>query len=207
MLRRMGRRWLVPDRGQPSLLPSSEFKKKILNVPSETRTVQIVSELSSPKPTHTMGRSRRGPRRDGGAGSGRTVCQRKCSPMDQSFLVFPKASKTRGLNVSPDTRTSEILWKPDGGTKPADGNRFFRGLSAVFHRHEKRSFLLAATQWKDAFLFLQTFFMQGMSRKPTEEQNPRLATGSSAVDPRFISRTKSALRSWLLTSVLTPICF
>ena len=42
--------------------------------------------------------------------------------------------------------------------------------------------------------------------KPMEEQNPRLTRGSSAVYPRFISGTASALRSWLLTSVPTPIC-
>ena len=38
------------------------------------------------------------------------------------------------------------------------------------------------------------------------EQNHRLTTGLSAVDPRLISGTASALRSWLLTSVPTPIC-
>ena len=38
------------------------------------------------------------------------------------------------------------------------------------------------------------------------EQSHRLTTSLSAVDPRLISRTASALRSWLLTRVPTPIC-
>ena len=42
--------------------------------------------------------------------------------------------------------------------------------------------------------------------KPMGEQNPWLTTSSSAVYPRFISGTASALRSWLLTSVPSPIC-
>ena len=50
--------------------------------------------------------------------------------------------------------------------------------------------------------------------KPREEQNPRLTRGLSAVYPQFISAvdnrfirgTTAALRSWLLTSVPTPIC-
>ena len=37
-----------------------------------------------------------------------------------------------------------------------------------------------------------------------EEQNPRLTRGSSAVYPRFISGTRSALSSWLLASGPTP---
>ena len=37
------------------------------------------------------------------------------------------------------------------------------GLSAVHEQDEKRSLFLAAEQWTDGFLFLETFFMQGMS--------------------------------------------
>ena len=40
--------------------------------------------------------------------------------------------------------------------------------------------------------------------KPMEEQNPRLTTDSSPVYPRFISRTRSALSFWLLTSGPKP---
>ena len=108
--------------------------------------------LLSPKPGHTTGVSRRGARRGGGAGSGRTVCQQNCSPRGQYFFVPSKASKTRRLNVSPEARTSEILCKP------------------------------------------------------MEEQNPRLTTGSSPVYQRFITGTRSALFSWLLTSGPTPFC-
>ena len=39
-----------------------------------------------------------------------------------------------------------------------------------------------------------------------EEQNQRLTRGWPVVDKRLISGTASALRSWLLTSVPTPIC-
>ena len=42
--------------------------------------------------------------------------------------------------------------------------------------------------------------------KPMEEENPRLTTGSSPVYQRFITGTRSALSSWLLTSGQTPIC-
>ena len=39
-----------------------------------------------------------------------------------------------------------------------------------------------------------------------EEQNQRLTSGLSAVYPRFIRGTRSALYSWLLTSGLTLFC-
>ena len=38
------------------------------------------------------------------------------------------------------------------------------------------------------------------------EQNHRLTTGLSAVFPRLISGTRSALRSWMLTSRPSPFC-
>ena len=105
------------------------------------------ADLSSPKPGHTTGGSRRGARRCGGAGSGRTVCQQNCSPRKQSSLSLSKVLKTRRLNVSPEARTSEILSKPMEEQSP----RLTTGSSAVYQRDEKRSFLLAAGQWNDAF--------------------------------------------------------
>ena len=39
-----------------------------------------------------------------------------------------------------------------------------------------------------------------------KEQSPRLTTGSSPVYPRFISGTRRALSSWLLTSGPTLFC-
>ena len=52
--------------------------------------------------------------------------------------------------------------------------------------------------------------MQGMSGKTDWGTKPavhhRFTTDSPPVHHRFISETKSALRSWLLTSVPTPIC-
>ena len=63
--------------------------------------------------------------------------------------------------------------------------RLNRGSSAVYLRDKKRSLFLAADQWTDAFLSLETFFMQCMSGnilyKPMEERNLRLTTGCSPV--------------------------
>ena len=42
--------------------------------------------------------------------------------------------------------------------------------------------------------------------KPMEEQSPRLTTGSQPVHPRFITGTRSALRSWMPTSRPMPFC-
>ena len=39
-----------------------------------------------------------------------------------------------------------------------------------------------------------------------EEQNQRLKTGSTPIYQRFITRTRSALSSWLLASEPTPFC-
>ena len=79
------------------------------------------------------------------AGGKLSILSQNCSPRRQASLVPSKASKTRRLNVSPEARTSEILCKPNAGTK-------------------------------------------------------------SAVDNRFVTRTRSAVRCWLLTSGPTPCC-
>ena len=65
-----------------------------------------------------------------------------------------KAPTKRRLNLSPEARTSEILCKPNARTKSPVDERCIRGLSAVYHRDEKRSLFLAADQWTDAFLSL-----------------------------------------------------
>ena len=79
---------------------------------SWTCLAPVEPNLSSPKPGHTTGGSRRGARLGGGAWSGRTARQQNCAPREQSFLALSKASKTRRLNVSPEAQTSEILCKP-----------------------------------------------------------------------------------------------
>ena len=70
----------------------------------------------------------------------------------------------------------------DGGTKSPVDLRFITGLSPVYQRDEKRSLFLAADQWNEAFLSLETLFMQGMSEnggtKPAVE--PQLNRGLSA---------------------------
>ena len=67
---------------------------------------------------------------------------------------YPPRHRRRLLNVPPKARTNKILCKPSAGTKSAVEKRFIRGLSAVYHRDEKRSSFLAADQWTDAFLSL-----------------------------------------------------
>ena len=62
-------------------------------------------------------------------GSGRTGCQQNCSPRRQGPPVPPKASNSRRLDVSPEARTSEILCKPNAGTKSPVDDRFIRCLS------------------------------------------------------------------------------
>ena len=78
-------------------------------ITSKRSRANALTHLSSPKPGHTTGGSRRGARRDGRAGSGRTIRQQNCSPREQSFLAISKVSKTHRLNISPDPQIREIL--------------------------------------------------------------------------------------------------
>ena len=87
--------------------------------------------MSSPQRGHTTGGSGRGARRGGGAGSGSTGCQQSCSSRKQASLVPSKASKTRRLNDFPEARTSEILCKPNAGTKSPVDNRFVTGTRSA----------------------------------------------------------------------------
>ena len=107
------------------------------NAFSQFPDMPYLKYLSSPKPGHTTGGSRRGARRGGGAGSGRTGCQQNCSPRRQGTLVLSMASKTRRLNDSPEARTSEIPCKPNAGTKSAVDKRFISGAASAL-----RSWLL-----------------------------------------------------------------
>ena len=118
----------------------SSLPTDLTNRPVKKRPSYFPRHLSSPKPGHTTSGSGRGARRGGGAGLGRTGRRQNSTPRRQASLVPPKASKTRLLNVSPEARTSEILFKPMGEQSP----RLTRGLSAVYHRDEKRSLFLAA---------------------------------------------------------------
>ena len=102
----------------------------------------------------TTGESGRGARRGGRAESGRIGCQQNCSFRKQGCRVPSKASKKRRLNVSPETRKSEILCKPSAGTKSSVDSRFILGLFAVYKRDRERSLFLAADQWIGTFLSL-----------------------------------------------------
>ena len=79
----------------------------------------FISALSNPKPGHTTGRSGR-TAHSGAAEHGaldkmgrRRVSPRRAPPS----LVPPRASKTTVLNNTPEARISEILCKPNAGTK------------------------------------------------------------------------------------------
>ena len=72
------------------------------------------------KPGHTTGGSGRGVRRVGGAGSGRTGCQQKCSPTRHASRVPSRASKTNRLKDPPEAPTSETLCKPTGRVQNPD---------------------------------------------------------------------------------------
>ena len=106
--------------------------------------------LSNPKPGHTSGGSGWSARRSGQAGSGKIGCQQNYSLRKQKSTVPCKPSKKRRFNVSPQARTSETLCKPT----EEQNQRLTNGLSAVYHRDEKRALFLAAEQWNDAFVSL-----------------------------------------------------
>ena len=90
--------------------------------------------MSSPKPGHTTGGSRRGAGRGGGAGSGKIGYRQNNPPRRQGSPVPSKASRTYCLNVSSEARTNEILCKPNAGTKSAVDQRPITGSSAVYPR-------------------------------------------------------------------------
>ena len=96
-----------PEANRPSSPP--EYREQ-LSWTSLCKHEQRKSYLSSPKPGHTTGGSGRGAQRGGGAGSVRTGYQQNCLPRRQGSPVPPKASKTGRLKVSPEARTSEILY-------------------------------------------------------------------------------------------------
>ena len=96
---------------------------------SRTCIAPVESTPVEPKTRTYYGRFGSGRPADGRAGSGRIGCQQNWSPRRQASLVPSRASKTRRLNVFPEARTSEILCKPNAGTKSAVDPRFIRGLS------------------------------------------------------------------------------
>ena len=61
---------------------------------------------------------------------GKIECQQNHSPRKQRFTVPSKASRKRRCNVSPEARTSEILFKPT----EEPNQRLTSGLSPVYQR-------------------------------------------------------------------------
>ena len=96
-------------------------------LPDECIYVSNKINLSNPKPGHAKRGSGRGARRGGGTGPGRTEGQQNSTPRRQGSLVPPQASRKRCLNVFPEARSSEILCKPNAGTKSAVEDLFIRG--------------------------------------------------------------------------------
>ena len=117
----------------------------------------IKINFSSPKPGHTTGESERRARRGDEAGSVWTGRPQNSTPRKQAFLAPSKDSTTYCLNVSPEARTSEILYN----RRREQNQRLTSGSSVVYHRDEKRSFFLAADQWTVSF-FIFVFFMLGI---------------------------------------------
>ena len=167
-----GRRRVCPPRKQATPLSPRASKTTVLNDPSEARTNEQ-AYLSNPKPGHITGGSGRSARRSGRAGSGKIGCQQNYSPRKQKSIVLSKASKGRRFNVSREARTGEILCKPT----EEQNQRLTTGLSAVYHRDEKRALFLAAGQWNGAFFVSVNPFHARHVRefifKSTEEQSPR----------------------------------
>ena len=98
-----------------------------------------IFNLSSIKLEHTSGRSGRGTRLGGGAGSSRTGCQQNCSLMRQGSVLFSKASTKRRLNVFPEARTSEILCKSNAVTKFVESKtRTYHGRVGTERTAERR---------------------------------------------------------------------
>ena len=150
------------------------------------------AHLSNPKPGHTTGGSGRGARQNGRAGSGRIGCQKSCSANKNKLRALSKGSQKRRLSVSPEARTGEI-----SRTRGALHSWMRTGCKLIHRR---------LCQVRMPLHLLVQARTKEFLCKPAEEQNQRLTRGSSAVHPWFISGTKSALRSWLLTSVPTPFC-
>ena len=87
------------------------------------------------------------------------------SPVYQRFITGTRSALSSWLPTSGPPPF--CLCKPysckacpgtDGGTKPAVDHRFITGLSAVYHRDDKRSSFLAADQCTDAYLVSVNFF-------------------------------------------------
>ena len=101
-----------------------------------------------------------------GGAAGRGGDEQEGSPTSRfaqnttSFLFPRRATKTL-LGVSLEARAKATPCKSTEEQKP----RLITGLSEVYLRDDSRSSLLVADQCADAYLSLQTFFMQVISGK------------------------------------------
>ena len=131
-----------------------------------------------------------------------------------------KASSKYCMNVSPEARTSEMLivesktrtyyGRVDTGRRTA-GRRGRAETGSTGRRRDgsprRKPYLLPPRRWKNDLLGVSLEARRKRTLwKPLGEQRPRSTTGSQPVRPRFITGTRSALRSWMLTSVPPPVC-
>ena len=110
--------------------------------------------------------------------------------------------------VESKTRTH---YGPVGSGRRMAGRRGGAGLGRTGRRRvdpaRRQPSLLPSSESKTmSWTFLRKNEQTKSHVNRMREQNHRLPTGLSAVYPRLISGTAIALRSWLLTSVPTPIC-
>ena len=139
---------------QASLVPSKASSKRRLNDSREARTNEILSKPVESKTRTHLRRAKSGRTAGRTAGSSRTRCQQNCWPRRQGSVLLSTASTKRRLNVSPEARTSEILFKPNlsirkpGHTRGGSGRAAHSG--AAGHggpgRMERRNFSSRRTQ-------------------------------------------------------------
>ena len=145
--RTVGRQGRAGQDGNPTGLPINETSVNFKPVESKTRTYH--GRVGSERPAE----------RPGGVGQDWVPTE----VLAQETKVYHTLQKIEEMSLQRllEARTSEILCKPTEeqnqrltrGGQPVHP-RFITGLSAVYQRDEKRSFLLAAGQWTDACLSL-----------------------------------------------------
>ena len=115
---------------------------------TEQNLVNTIINLSNPIPRHTTGGSVQGGARQG-SGAGRSQAGPIASPKRQMSLLPSEALGGNELNSISEARTSEIPLRSNNRRRHK-----IRASPAFDPQDQKRSSLLAADQWTDAFLSL-----------------------------------------------------
>ena len=114
--------------------------------------------LLNPKHGRTTGGSGRSARRSSWEISGKVGCQQNYLPRNRRSTVPSKASKKNPANISPEARTSEILFQNDGGTKLPDPRLITSLFPVYLSKIKKSSLFLAAEQLNNALCCFYTPF-------------------------------------------------